>query len=83
MEFRDQEVLERQQVTNLVMEDRMQNKAHFPVERRQEKAIKQKGNLRGSARQGRVLNGKAPGRGTARVRCVQRRESHWGVSQLL
>lgn len=42
MEFRDREVLERQQVTNLVTEDRMQNKAHFPVERRQDKAIKQR-----------------------------------------
>lgn len=26
----DQEALGRQQVTNLVMEDKMQNKAHFP-----------------------------------------------------
>lgn len=46
MELRDREGLERWQVTNLVMEDRRQNKAHFPVERRKDKVIKQQGNLR-------------------------------------
>lgn len=39
MEFRDREVLERRQVTNLVMEDRMQNKAHFPVERKKTRPL--------------------------------------------
>lgn len=70
MEFRDREGLERWQVTNLVMEDRMQNKAHFPVERRKDKVIKQQGNLLGGcARQGRAMKGKESWKGAACVRC--------------
>lgn len=39
MEFCDQEVLGRRKVTNPVMEGKMQNKAHFPVERKKTRAL--------------------------------------------